>query len=762
MIERITECSGIALLLQTVLLLFFGHRLGKTNRAFSMLLVAGVAAIAWWLQLNFTGSAAPFLLALSTSIAVGLPVTFLFPYWNPQGHSSFASVLQLTGVFLYYAGYLFLHLHAGPLIRVCALLLLILQTGTLTLLVAHTFEIIDAICRTRWFRKSSRKIVPGYAPKVSLHVPTHNEPPELVIETLNALSRLDYPNFEVLIIDNNTADENLWRPVEAHCLSLGTRFRFFHLLPWPGYKSGALNFALSRTAPDADIVGVVDADYVVKPNYLADLVGHFDDPRVAFVQTPQDYRDAEERGRYGRALYLAYSYFFEVSMVMRNEYNAIIYAGTMGLIRRSALEQVGGWSEWCITEDAEVSVRILDAGYDSVYVNQSYGRGLMPLDYGGLKKQRFRWAFGGMQLLRLHAGRLLNPWSRGHLTPAQRFGFLSSGLQWLNDPATLIFTFLLMIGSGALIFGRPFFIQPLSGSLFLIPLLFIAFSVTRFLWAFRVRVDCTIRDAWDALTILIGLTWVVALACFQGLVSRHGVFLRTPKQGVQPTFRDTLRVVKWEFGLSVICSLGLLGVSLKHGSGSIWQTLTAMSLLVWQVIVYASAVRSSFWVYIGERRSALPGQEKVLQVPPESENRLSPGWCVAAVVVFPLVLILYLTFLQQLNQIHAKHISSVGVIIRPSGPASVVSPTDSTASPLIPCRPAETDLPAEAAPTSFAPGSSTVRERVFRKQVSLRAAKDTNASSSDGRQLSDSNQCLHESNDTTHGTLPRGKGEQQP
>ena len=76
----------------------------------------------------------------------------------------------------------------------------------------------------------------------------------MVMQTLNALAKLDYPNFEVLIIDNNTRDEAVWRPVEAFCRQLGERFRFFHLAQWPGYKAGALNFGLDNTAADAEII----------------------------------------------------------------------------------------------------------------------------------------------------------------------------------------------------------------------------------------------------------------------------------------------------------------------------------------------------------------------------------------------------------------------------------------------------------------------------------------------------------------------------
>ena len=84
-----------------------------------------------------------------------------------------------------------------------------------------------------------------------MHVPAYNEPPDMLIETLDALARLDYPNFEVIVIDNNTRDEAIWRPVEAHCRRLGERFRFFHVAPLAGFKAGALNYALQQTAADA-------------------------------------------------------------------------------------------------------------------------------------------------------------------------------------------------------------------------------------------------------------------------------------------------------------------------------------------------------------------------------------------------------------------------------------------------------------------------------------------------------------------------------
>ena len=106
--------------------------------------------------------------------------------------------------------------------------------------------------------------------------------------------------------------------------------------PWPGYKSGALNLALSDyTHPDAEIIGVIDSDYLVDPTWLKETVGYFSDPNLAFVQTPQDYRDFEG-STYLTACYDAYRYFFATAMPSRNERNSIIFAGTMGLLREAS------------------------------------------------------------------------------------------------------------------------------------------------------------------------------------------------------------------------------------------------------------------------------------------------------------------------------------------------------------------------------------------------------------------------------------------
>src|SRR5215831_8401102 len=193
------------------------------------------------------------------------------------------------------------------------------------------------------FGRSPRRLIgaalptpDGFVPKVSIHVPAYREPPDMLKTTLDAVARLDYPNFECVVVINNTPDPAFWRPIEDHCRALGERFKFINEDNVAGYKAGALRLALAHTAADADIIGVIDADYVVRPDWLKDLVPAFADPKVGMVQAPQDHRDGERTVMH-YAMNGEYAGFFDIGMVQRNEANAIIVHGTMCLMRRAAL-----------------------------------------------------------------------------------------------------------------------------------------------------------------------------------------------------------------------------------------------------------------------------------------------------------------------------------------------------------------------------------------------------------------------------------------
>ncbi len=195
----------------------------------------------------------------------------------------------------------------------------------------------------RLLRAAGSAVAPTRTPKVSIHIPAYKEPPEMLKQTLDSVARLNWPNFECLVIINNTPDPAFWEPIEEHCRTLGERFKFINLPKVAGFKAGALREAMLQTAPDAEIIGVIDADYVVDPNWLMDLVPTFEDPTVGIVQAPQDHRDAN-RSLLHEAMNTEYAGFFDIGMVQRNEHDAIVVHGTMCLMRRAAMVEAGDWS----------------------------------------------------------------------------------------------------------------------------------------------------------------------------------------------------------------------------------------------------------------------------------------------------------------------------------------------------------------------------------------------------------------------------------
>jgi cellulose synthase/poly-beta-1,6-N-acetylglucosamine synthase-like glycosyltransferase len=510
--------------------------------------------------------------------------------WNALGQVMLATAILLTIIFMAYLFSVTAFSSLHPAAFLIAVFFFFIEVIGLLLALSFTFENLDITCRIRW-RKRLEQIdpAPGYLPKVSLHVPAYDEPPELVAETLRSLAALDYPDYEVLVVDNNTPSEATWRPLEKICQELGPRFRFLHLARWPGYKSGALNFALSQTAPDVELIALVDADYQVEPHFLRETVPAFVDPQVAFLQMPQDYRDYDQNG-YFKAIYHSYKVFFDISMAVRNERNAIILGGTMGLIRRSVLQEIGGWDEWCITEDAEASLRILKRGYKGYFYNKTLGRGLMPLSFDGLKKQRFRWCFGGVQILKKHWEALM-PWadlvdSRHRLTLAQRYFYLVDGLRWFTDVLNLLLTvFLLLVGVLSLLPGD-FFIRPFTQPLIILPSILCITNVWRFVWVLRHVLKLSWGPALKAMFSLFSLSWVVAQACVRGVIESEGVFLRTPKVRSDSKIVQTLRVTQWESLIGLLCvGMGLI-LLIVQPSGHVY--FLAL-LFFWQSTIYLAA-----------------------------------------------------------------------------------------------------------------------------------------------------------------------------
>ncbi len=368
------------------------------------------------------------------------------------------------------------------------------------------------------------------APKVSIHIPAYREPPEMLKQTLDAVSRLAYPNFECVVVINNTPDPALWRPIEEHCKTLGERFKFVNAEDLQGFKAGALRLALQHTASDAEIIGVIDADYVVEPGWLKDLVPVFADAQVGLIQAPQDHRDGS-RSLMHSAMNGEYAGFFDIGMVQRNEYNAIIVHGTMCLIRRAALNEAGGWSSDTICEDTDLGLTLLELGWHAHYTNRRYGHGLLPDSFEAYKKQRHRWAYGGFQIVKKHWRRFLPGASR--LTREQKREFALGWLNWLGAESLGVIVAILNI---LWVPAVAFLDIAVPDRILTLPILasFVV-SVAHFLTLYRLRVRISARQLIGAVLAAMSVQWTVARSVGLGVVKDSLPFVRTSKGGLRRT-----------------------------------------------------------------------------------------------------------------------------------------------------------------------------------------------------------------------------------
>ncbi len=264
-------------------------------------------------------------------------------------------------------------------------------------------------------------------PFVSVLVPAYNEPPAVLMDTLTALSVMEYHNFEVLVIDNNTKSEKVWKPVQKFAKTMGKRFHFYHVDKLEGFKAGALNYVMQFVDPRSEYVAVIDSDYLVEPDFLRTAIPYFTKKRIALVQFPQRYRN---RNKENRPIADEYRHFFNIYMNMANNLDCVPSTGTVSVYRKSALEEVGGFRCDTLTEDADLGLRLYGAGMHGVYVDQPMGFGFMPYDLESYRKQKWRWSFGNAQSLSklfTYFGKLpFKTWVGffSHLTAWHHFHFL--------------------------------------------------------------------------------------------------------------------------------------------------------------------------------------------------------------------------------------------------------------------------------------------------------------------------------------------------
>jgi len=536
-------------------------------------------------------------LAAASVVLAIVPLLVFFHRWrnlSPAGELFFAALIQGAAMLLVWTIWSGISAYQTNAMIAAWSVLFLCLAGTLLLVLMQALEMTEVV----WMRNWKRVFLPAkpesrsHWPKISLHLPICNEPPHMVKISLDALAKLDYPNFEVLVIDNNTRDAATWRPVEAYCAELGPRFRFFHLDHVEGFKAGALNFALRQTAPDAEFVGVCDSDYVVEPDWLKSIVPYFDDAKVGFVQAPQDHRDWPGEP-FKEMLNWEYAGFFNIGMCHRNEYDAIIQHGTMTVIRKQAIEDVGVWAQWCICEDSEMGLRLMEGGWKSVYINHAFGKGLTPDTFSGYKKQRFRWAYGAIQILKGHWRQMLLPGSS--LSWRQRFHFVAGWAPWFADAVNLIFTIASVLWAIGVTLAPNWFDLPLA--LFLVPTLgLFVFKVVHSYVLYAQRVPCSFGQRIGASIAGLALIFTVGRAVLYGIFTSRLPFIRTPKMENRPALIAGLTMAAEETVLFAALWIAAIVIWTVNGADDpearLWAVLMAVQSLPYGAALYLSMVNA--------------------------------------------------------------------------------------------------------------------------------------------------------------------------
>ncbi len=279
------------------------------------------------------------------------------------------------------------------------------------------------------WRLSVRRAPPAPAGlKVDIFVPSYNEATDIVRRTLLAACNVDYPHGTWLLDDGN-------RP-EMAALATELGVRYLARSDNSHAKAGNLNNALKHSK--AEFIAIFDADHAPKRNFLDETLGFFHDPKLGFVQTPQDFFNLDSyqhrKRPHDARIWTEQSLFFRVIQRGKDVWNAAFFCGSCAIIRRSVLDEIGGFCTKSVTEDLETSVAVHKAGYRSVYIPEPLAFGIAPASASPFLKQRIRWGQGAMQVIRHELFFL-----RGRLSIAQRLNYLASTLTYFDGWQKAIF-----------------------------------------------------------------------------------------------------------------------------------------------------------------------------------------------------------------------------------------------------------------------------------------------------------------------------------
>jgi len=324
---------------------------------------------------------------------------------------------------------------------------------------------------------------------------------------------MKYPHFSIYILnDGKVASRPNWQEAEEIAARQGVNC-ITRTVPG-GAKAGNINHATAQTREP--YIVVFDADHAPKKEFLQETVGYFVDEKVAFVQSPQFYHNADVNQVAGGS-WEQQALFFGPLLKGKDTVNSTFMCGTNMVLRRIALEEAGGMSEKSIAEDFLTSLLIHEKKWKSVYVDKVLAEGLAPEDFLSYYKQQFRWARGSLEILFSY-----NPLFRRGLTFAQKIQYLSSSSYYLSGIIVLI---------NALLPLTYFFLQlkPLTINTMTLALIFLPYI---FVILYTLQMTSNFTYTFRALSFSLGSSTIYIKALWATITRRQNAFAVTSKTRV--------------------------------------------------------------------------------------------------------------------------------------------------------------------------------------------------------------------------------------
>uniref|UniRef100_UPI000D1D7BBB glycosyltransferase family 2 protein n=1 Tax=Cyanothece sp. BG0011 TaxID=2082950 RepID=UPI000D1D7BBB len=268
-----------------------------------------------------------------------------------------------------------------------------------------------------------------FIPSVAILITTYNEPIFILRRTILGCQNINYPHKNIYLLDDGRRQEMKQLTEVLGCKYITRENN-------NGAKAGNLNNALSQI--NEELIAVFDADFIPSINFLNRTVGFFQSSKIALVQTNQNFYNIDPIARnlgLEKELTDEVEIFSRHYQLIRDSIETMVCYGSSFIVRKSYLDDIGGFVTESVSEDYYTGIKLSAKGYKCIYLDEKLSAGLAPENISGRLSQRLRWSRGTLQAFFVNA----NPLTIPGLTLIQRLAHFEGILQWFGEIPRIIF-----------------------------------------------------------------------------------------------------------------------------------------------------------------------------------------------------------------------------------------------------------------------------------------------------------------------------------